>query len=122
MSQNRLNTMSNPAAPVTSTPTLALPGAARVHSLQTYHAQVHAQAALCVSLARVLHHALADLDWPLLRFSDRSRLERVLTRLGGDIPLVWLAAAQPQVAQQKSTQTKAIRNKDEDEEENDTQN
>lgn len=114
MSRNRWNTLNNPAlpdnpaAPMPSTPTLALPGAAQVHS------QVHAQAVLCVSLARVLHHALADLDWPLLRFSDRSRLERVLTRLGGDIPLVWLAAAQPQVAQPQATQTKATQNKDED--------
>lgn len=43
-----------------------------------------------------MHHALTDLDWPFLRFSDRSRLERALTRLGNDIPLVWLIAGQPQ--------------------------
>ena len=93
MSRNRLNTLITPAAPAPVSSSLALPGASQVHS------QVHAQAALCISLARVLHHALADLDWPLLRFSDRSRLERVLTRLGGDIPLVWLAAAQNKQAQ-----------------------
>jgi len=58
--------------------------------------QVHSQAVLCSHLARLLHHALLDLDWPFLRFSDRSRLERALTRLGHDIPLVWLIAGQPQ--------------------------
>lgn len=101
MSRNRPNTLDTPAASTPTTPSLALPGASQVHS------QVHAQAALCISLARVLHHALADLNWPLLRFSDRGRLERVLTRLGGEIPLVWLAAAQPQVAQNKQSQPRA---------------
>ena len=62
-----------------------------------YLSQVHSQAVLCSHLARLLHHALDDLDWPFLRFSDRSRLERALTRLGNDIPLVWLIAGQPQV-------------------------
>ena len=100
MSRNRFNTLDTPAAPAPVSSSLALPGASQVHS------QVHAQAALCISLARVLHHALADLDWPLLRFSDRSRLERVLTRLGGDIPLVWLAAAQPFPTQSKEAQDK----------------
>ena len=61
-----------------------------------YLMQVHSQAVLCSHLARLLHHALTDLDWPFLRFSDRSRLERALTRLGHDIPLVWLIAGQPQ--------------------------
>ena len=61
-----------------------------------YLSQVHSQAVLCSHLARLLHHALTDLDWPFLRFSDRSRLERSLTRLGSDIPLVWLIAGQPQ--------------------------
>lgn len=57
---------------------------------------LHTQAVLCGHLARLLHHALAELDWQRLRFSDRSRLERSLTRLGGDIPLVWIIAGQPQ--------------------------
>ena len=61
--------------------------------------QVHSQAVLCSHLARLLHHALTDLDWPFLRFSDRSRLERALTRLGSDIPLVWLIAGQRQEGQ-----------------------
>lgn len=64
-----------------------------------YLSQVHSQAVLCSHLARLLHHALTDLDWPFLRFSDRSRLERALTRLGNDIPLVWLIAGQPQEGQ-----------------------
>jgi len=64
-----------------------------------YLSQVHSQAVLCSHLARLLHHALTDLDWPFLRFSDRSRLERALTRLASDIPLVWLIAGQPQKGQ-----------------------
>lgn len=64
-----------------------------------YLSQVHSQAVLCSHLARLLHHALTDLDWPFLRFSDRSRLERALTRLGNDIPLVWLIAGQSQKGQ-----------------------
>lgn len=64
-------------------------------------AVLHTQAVLCGHLARLLHHALAELDWPRLRFSDRSRLERSLTRLGGDIPLVWIIAGQPQGKEEK---------------------
>ncbi len=70
-----------------------------------YLSQVHSQAVLCSHLARLLHHALTDLDWPFLRFSDRSRLERALTRLGNDIPLVWLIAGQPQNNQTQNNQT-----------------
>lgn len=66
-----------------------------------YLSQVHSQAVLCSHLARLLHHALDDLDWPFLRFSDRSRLERALTRLGNDIPLVWLIAGQPHEGKQE---------------------
>lgn len=66
-----------------------------------YLSQVHSQAVLCSHLARLLHHALNDLDWPFLRFSDRSRLERALTRLGHDIPLVWLIAGQSQEGKQE---------------------
>jgi len=69
--------------------------------------QVHSQAVLCSHLARLLHHALTDLDWPFLRFSDRSRLERALTRLGSDIPLVWLIAGQPQEGQAATRGTEA---------------
>lgn len=74
-------------------------------NLSPQHAQniavLHTQAVLCGHLARLLHHALAELDWPRLRFSDRSRLERSLTRLGGDIPLVWIIAGQPQEKDKK---------------------
>ncbi len=73
------------------------PGASGASS--PYLSQVHSQAVLCSHLARLLHHALTDLDWPFLRYSDRSRLERSLTRLGNDIPLVWLIAGQPQKGQ-----------------------
>jgi len=69
--------------------------------------QVHSQAVLCSHLARLLHHALTDLDWPFLRYSDRSRLERALTRLGSDIPLVWLIAGQPQDRQAQDRQAAA---------------
>lgn len=100
MSRNHLSTLDTPANSTAIAPSLALPAASHVH------AQVHAQVTLCVSLARILHHALTDLDWPLLRYSDRSRLERALTRLGGDIPLVWLAAGQPQSKQPQSGQNK----------------
>ncbi len=70
-----------------------------------YLSQVHSQAVLCSHLARLLHHALTHLDWPFLRFSDRSRLERALTRLGNDIPLVWLIAGQPQNGQAQDPQS-----------------
>lgn len=69
--------------------------------------QIHSQAILCSHLARLLHHALTDLDWPFLRFSDRSRLERALTRLGHDIPLVWLIAGQQQEGKMDACKTKA---------------
>ncbi len=72
-----------------------------------YLSQVHSQAVLCSHLARLLHHALTDLDWPFLRFSDRSRLERALTRLGSDIPLIWLIAGQSQDVQAAMRGTEA---------------
>jgi len=79
-----------------------LPPAQNVSGTPSPHlSQVHSQAVLCSHLARLLHHALRDLDWPFLRFSDRSRLERALTRLGHDIPLVWLIASQPQKGKQE---------------------
>lgn len=56
---------------------------------------VHAQSVLCARLSRVLHYALLGLDWSQVRYSDRTRLERSLTLLAGDIPLVWLIAGQP---------------------------
>ena len=58
-------------------------------------ARVHEQALVCARLSRVLHDALLGLDWPQVRFSDRTRLKRSLTLLTGDIPLVWLIAGQP---------------------------
>lgn len=76
------------------TPTRGATGVSSPHL-----SQVHSQAVLCSHLARLLHHALTDLDWPFLRYSDRSRMERALTRLGNDIPLVWLIAGQPQGGQ-----------------------
>jgi len=57
--------------------------------------RVHEQALVCARLSRVLHDALVGLDWPNVRFSDRTRLKRSLTLLAGDIPLVWLIAGQP---------------------------
>lgn len=78
---------------------MAPPSQSATGASSHYLSQVHSQAVLCSHLARLLHHALTDLDWPFLRFSDRSRLERSLTRLGSDIPLVWLIAGQPQKGQ-----------------------
>ena len=79
-----------------------------------YLSQVHSQAVLCSHLARLLHHALTDLDWPFLRFSDRSRLERSLTRLGSDIPLVWLIAGQSKEGQATAHVAEALRYKKQD--------
>ena len=62
--------------------------------------RVHEQALVCARLSRVLHDALVGLDWPQVRFSDRTRLKRSLTLLAGDIPLVWLIAGQPLDAKQ----------------------
>ena len=64
-------------------------------SMSTDPARVHDQALVCARLSRVLHYALLGLDWPQVRFSDRTRLKRSLTLLAGDIPLVWLIAGQP---------------------------
>lgn len=64
-------------------------------SVSTDPARVHDQALVCARLSRVLHYALLGLDWPQVRFSDRTRLKRSLTLLAGDIPLVWLIAGQP---------------------------
>lgn len=47
----------------------------------------HERAALCGRVARLLHHALTGLDWPGLRFADRSRLDRALAQLESDIAL-----------------------------------
>lgn len=89
--------------PLFRDPALDTPGltpAQGASGISSHHlSQVHSQAVLCSHLARLLHHSLTDLDWPFLRFSDRSRLERALTRLGNDIPLVWLIAGQPQDGQ-----------------------
>ena len=57
--------------------------------------RVHEHAVVCARLSRVLHDALLSLDWPQVRFSDRTRLKRSLTLLAGDIPLVWLVVGQP---------------------------
>ena len=65
------------------------------HPVPAASARVHEQALLCARLSRVLHSALLGLDWPQVRFSDRTRLKRSLTLLAGDIPLVWLIAGQP---------------------------
>ena len=64
-------------------------------SVSTDPRRVHDQALVCARLSRVLHDALLGLDWPQVRFSDRTRLKRSLTLLAGDIPLVWLIAGQP---------------------------
>ena len=70
-------------------PPLPLP-----HPVPTDPHHVHDQALVCARLSRVLHDALLGLDWPQVRFSDRTRLKRSLTLLAGDIPLVWLIAGQ----------------------------
>ena len=62
--------------------------------------RVHEQVLVCARLSRVLHDTLSGLDWPQVRFSDRTRLKRSLTLLAGDIPLVWLIAGQPLDAKQ----------------------
>ena len=51
---------------------------------------LHEQAILCARLARLLRRSLHGLAWEELRFGDRCRLERALSNLGSDIPLVWL--------------------------------
>ncbi len=55
---------------------------------------LHEQAILCARLARLLRRSLHGLDWEELRFGDRCRLERTLSNLGSDIPLVWLIRGQ----------------------------
>ncbi len=55
---------------------------------------LHEQAILCARLARLLRRSLHGLAWEELRFGDRSRLERALSTLGQDIPLVWLIQGQ----------------------------
>ena len=55
---------------------------------------LHEQALLCARLARLLRRSLHGLAWEELRFGDRSRLERALSNLGSDIPLVWLIQGQ----------------------------
>ena len=55
---------------------------------------LHEQAILCARLARLLRRSLHGLVWEELRFADRSRLERALSGLGSDIPLVWLIQGQ----------------------------
>jgi len=55
---------------------------------------LHEQAILCARLARLLRRSLHGLAWEELRFGDRSRLERALSSLGQDIPLVWLIQGQ----------------------------
>ena len=55
---------------------------------------LHEQAILCARLARLLRRSLHGLAWEELRFADRSRLERALSNLGSDIPLVWLIQGQ----------------------------
>jgi hypothetical protein len=55
----------------------------------------HERAALCARMARLLHHALTGLDWPGLRFADRSRLDRALAQLESDIALARAVAGAP---------------------------
>ncbi len=55
---------------------------------------LHEQAILCARLARLLRRSLHGLAWEELRFADHSRLERALSNLGSDIPLVWLIQGQ----------------------------
>lgn len=55
---------------------------------------LHEQAILCARLARLLRRSLHGLAWEELRFGDRSRLERALSGLGQDIPLIWLIQGQ----------------------------
>jgi len=55
---------------------------------------LYERAILCARLARLLRRSLRGLAWEELRFADRSRLERALSGLGSDIPLVWLIQGQ----------------------------
>jgi len=57
---------------------------------------LHERAVLCARLARLLCRSLRGFDWEWMRLADRARLQRVLTSLGEDIPLVWLIAGQEQ--------------------------
>ncbi len=61
---------------------------------------LHEQAILCARLARLLRRSLHGLAWEELRFGDRSRLERALSSLGQDIPLVWLIQGQKAPAEE----------------------
>jgi len=65
-----------------------------VHGGTNSERLLHEQAILCARLARLLRRSLRGLDWEELRFGDRSRLERALSGLGSDIPLVWLTQGQ----------------------------
>ncbi len=53
----------------------------------------HERAVLCGRMARLLHHALTGLDWPGLRFADRSRLDRALAQLESDMTLARTVAS-----------------------------
>lgn len=55
---------------------------------------LHERAVLCARLAVLLRRSLRGLDWDGTAVSDRARLERALSGLGGDIPLVWLIGGQ----------------------------
>ena len=55
---------------------------------------LHERAVLSASLATLLRRSLRGLDWAGLPDADRNSLERALTALGGDIPLVWLIRGQ----------------------------
>ncbi len=63
---------------------------------------LHEQVMLCARLARLLRRSLHGLDWEELRFGDRSRLERALSGLGQDIPLVWLIHGQKAAGEEQA--------------------
>ena len=67
---------------------------------------LHERAVLCARLARLLLAALSALNWQSLRFADRSRLARALTRLASDAHLAAQAAGgRAERAEQESTKT-----------------
>jgi len=62
---------------------------------------LHERVVLCARLARLLRRSLRGFDWAEMRFTDRARLQRVLSGLGADIPLVWLIEGQEYIAGQE---------------------
>jgi len=83
--------------PIKKTLEKEAPGRLAADRLADRDCLLHERAVLCARLARLLRRSLSGFDWAEVRFADRARLERILSGLGGDIPLVWLIEGQEYV-------------------------